>query len=508
MSAASSPVFPPHVHGWKTHVRATLVFLTLSIVVTGLAYPLLVTAIAEEIDPGAANGSLLKCPNGSIAGSADIAQNLSSGTLGPGLFWARPSLTDYDTTLGADTPPGPNDPALLSLLNETIAYLVEQNGTGNTSHNVLVVNAATLRIVASIPVGLEPTGVAVNASSGRVYVADAGSDLVSVVGTANGRVVASVPVGTAPQAVALDGAVGRLYVANFGSGNVSVVNTTTDTVVASVTVGANASAVAVDGTSGLVYVADRGSANVSVINATTDKVVASVPVGTNASGLAVDPALNAVFVANQGSANVSVINASTDKVVASIPVGTNATGVAVDAATGAVYVTNEGSDTVSVINGSTHRVVATIPVGSEPQAVAVDPGNGRVYVSDAGSDNVTVIDGATDAPVASFLVGIYPQGIGPDVASGELYVANWYWSNASLPSWWVLPTGSSVDPDLTPSAVLVQIPRVSAVTHLSIATLTGLVNAHITQPVLPDLGVPFVNVLELDIALLALQGGC
>jgi K+-transporting ATPase ATPase C chain len=205
---------PPPAHRWTTHVRAGAVLLVLAILVTGLAYPLFVTAIAQQIDPGAAGGSLLRCPNGTVVGSADIAQNLSAGTLGPGLFWARPSLTDYNTTLGADTPPGPSDPALLALLNETIAWLHAENATGNTS----------------------PT--------------------------------------------------------------------------------------------------------------------------------------------------------------------------------------------------------------------------------------------------------------------------------ATLPYWWVVPSGSSLDPDLTPGAVLVQVLRVSATTHLSVATLTGLVNSHITQPPLPDLGVPFVNVLELDIALLALEGTC
>jgi len=123
----------PPSHRWRTHVRAGVVFLVLTIVVAGGAYPLVVTGIAQLVDPYAAGGSLLRCPNGTVVGSADIAQNLSAGTLGPSLFWARPSLTDYNTTLGADSPPGPTDPALKALLNETIAYL--QGGEENRSPN-------------------------------------------------------------------------------------------------------------------------------------------------------------------------------------------------------------------------------------------------------------------------------------------------------------------------------------------------------------------------------------
>jgi len=107
--------------------------LVVSILVTGVAYPLFVTVVAQVIDPSAAGGSLLRCPNGTVVGSTDIAQNLSAGKLGPGLFWARPSLTDYNTTLGAATPPGPSDPALLVLLNETIAWMKAENATGNSS---------------------------------------------------------------------------------------------------------------------------------------------------------------------------------------------------------------------------------------------------------------------------------------------------------------------------------------------------------------------------------------
>ena len=94
------------------------VFLVLMVLVTGFAYPLVVTEIAQVIDPGAANGSLVY-HNGTLVGSSLVAQNLSA----PYLFWARPSATDYNLTLGAPTPYGPSEPGLQNLLNETIAYM-------------------------------------------------------------------------------------------------------------------------------------------------------------------------------------------------------------------------------------------------------------------------------------------------------------------------------------------------------------------------------------------------
>jgi len=109
---------PPLSHSMGTHLRAMVVFLALSVLLSGFAYPAVVVAVAQVIEPDTANGSLLHYPNGTVAGSSLIAQNTSA----PYLFWSRPSLTDYNTTLGADTPPGPTDPALGQLLNETLNY--------------------------------------------------------------------------------------------------------------------------------------------------------------------------------------------------------------------------------------------------------------------------------------------------------------------------------------------------------------------------------------------------
>ena len=108
----------PPAHSLGTHLRAAILFLVLAVLLSGFAYPAFVVAVAQVIEPNSANGSLLHYPNGTVAGSALIAQNTGA----PYLFWSRPSLTDYNTTLGADTPPGPTDPALGQLLNETLNY--------------------------------------------------------------------------------------------------------------------------------------------------------------------------------------------------------------------------------------------------------------------------------------------------------------------------------------------------------------------------------------------------
>ena len=71
-----------------THVRAAVVSLALFTLVTGLAYPAIVTVIAQLAFPHQANGSLI-VKDGKAVGSALIGQPFDD----PKYFWGRPSAT-------------------------------------------------------------------------------------------------------------------------------------------------------------------------------------------------------------------------------------------------------------------------------------------------------------------------------------------------------------------------------------------------------------------------------
>jgi YVTN family beta-propeller protein len=78
-------------------------------------------------------------------------------------------------------------------------------------------------------------------------------------------VTATITVGTNPIGVAVDPAAGTVYVAN-SSGTVSVISTATNKVTATVAVGAGPDAVAVDPATHAVYVTDNAASTVSVIS--------------------------------------------------------------------------------------------------------------------------------------------------------------------------------------------------------------------------------------------------
>jgi len=74
---------------------------------TGLAYPLLVTVLAHGLFPGRAGGSLLR-RDGQVVGSALLAQR----TVSPRYIWPRPSAVDFATVPSGASHGAPTSAAL------------------------------------------------------------------------------------------------------------------------------------------------------------------------------------------------------------------------------------------------------------------------------------------------------------------------------------------------------------------------------------------------------------
>src|SRR5499427_6613101 len=94
---------------WNDLRPALLLFLVFS-VLTGVAYPLVVTGIAQGLFSRQANGSLIES-NGKAAGSELIGQPFAA----PKYFWSRPSATSpypYNASSSSGSNQGPTNPAL------------------------------------------------------------------------------------------------------------------------------------------------------------------------------------------------------------------------------------------------------------------------------------------------------------------------------------------------------------------------------------------------------------
>ncbi|MEO6973346.1 MAG: potassium-transporting ATPase subunit KdpC [Rhodoferax sp.] len=105
----------------KTMLRPALVFFFVLTLLTGVAYPLVVTGLAQSLFPAQAGGSLILRGDKPV-GSALIGQNFAD----PGHFWGRLSATrpmPYNAASSGGSNLGPLNPALTDAVKARIEAL-------------------------------------------------------------------------------------------------------------------------------------------------------------------------------------------------------------------------------------------------------------------------------------------------------------------------------------------------------------------------------------------------
>jgi K+-transporting ATPase ATPase C chain len=100
--------------------RPTIVVFVALTTLTGVVYPLVVSAIAWIVFPSAAHGSLIE-KDGKVIGSRIIGQPFDADKY----FWSRPSATvpyPYNGGASSGSNLGPTNPALLEAVKQRVAH--------------------------------------------------------------------------------------------------------------------------------------------------------------------------------------------------------------------------------------------------------------------------------------------------------------------------------------------------------------------------------------------------
>lgn len=388
-------------------------------------------------------------------------------------------LAGWDAALGGPGPATPlspvalpptvavgNGPTGIAVVPAThTAYTDNQNDNSVSVFNISTCRAGAtegcgerVRSVA-LPKGSGPQGIALDATTGTLYVADQAGNSVAVINarTCNaldysgcGRTAAIIKDPDGPIAFGVNEETNTIYVANCGntcsggpvtSDQVSVINGATcnanDTsgcsqVLPTVRVGPLPSSAAVDPTTDTIYVTNDASDTVSVIDGATcngsvhsgcDQHPATITVGTAPNWIALDPANHSAYAADQGNngvgSAVSVLNTATcnatdrtgcNQKAPTVPVGTQPWALTVDQALHTVFVINNWDDTISAINTTTCSATdgsgctqqpPTSQVGQGPQAIGLDPATGTLYVANFVDNTVSVVD-ASDCDASNY----------------------------------------------------------------------------------------------------------
>jgi YVTN family beta-propeller protein len=218
-------------------------------------------------------------------------------------------LQDRNAIWAASSPPVALDisalPAGASVSN--LAAL-RFNGTADwlylvsTKANALVILyqsvASTFEHFATVPVGANPYGLAIDGDANFAYVSNTGGDSVTVVDLRSSQSVRTIalPAGSQPRAIAVTPDGRKVYVANFATSTVSVIDAIERTVGTPIPVGRGPAALAMSPDGKQLYVSNSGDGTVSMIDVTSGEVstVITGADGTQAVALN-DPGTHLLF---------------------------------------------------------------------------------------------------------------------------------------------------------------------------------------------------------------------
>jgi K+-transporting ATPase ATPase C chain len=134
-------------------IRPAIMMIIGLTIITGLAYPLAMTGIAQVLFPWQANGSLVE-RGGTVIGSELIGQNFTS----PGYFHGRPSATTgtdpadssktvpapYNAANSGGSNAGPTSKALIERVTGDVKKLKEENPSALVPADLVTTSASGL----------------------------------------------------------------------------------------------------------------------------------------------------------------------------------------------------------------------------------------------------------------------------------------------------------------------------------------------------------------------------
>ncbi|MBI1207047.1 MAG: PQQ-dependent catabolism-associated beta-propeller protein [Azospirillum sp.] len=296
------------------------------------------------------------------------------------------------------------------------ATLYVSNEKDNT---ISVVDAASMTVTGTIPVGRRPRGISLSQDQTKLYVCAGDSDRVEVVDLASGKITDSLPSGPDPELFVLapDGRI--LYIANENDNLVTAVDVTTKAVVAEIEVGVEPEGMAVSPDGSLLVATSETTSMAHFIDTKSHEIVDNVLVGSRPRVAQFSIDGKRVWVSSEVGGEVTVIDAATRAVLQVIRFAIpgvpkeaiQPVGIALEADGKRAFVALGPANRVAQINQQSFAVERYYLVGQRVWNLAFSPDGGLLYTTNGVSSDISVIDLATERVTQSVGVGRLPWGI-------------------------------------------------------------------------------------------------
>ena len=239
-----------------------------------------------------------------------------------------------------------------------------------------------------------------------------------IVDPASLTIVARVPVGNNPHEVAVSDDGKTAYISNYGGATIAVVDLTTQKPLAPIDLGALRAPHGLVFAGGKLYFTAEGAKVVGRYDPSTQKIDWVVGTGQNRTHMViVSNDLKTVFTSNVSSATVSIIEqgaaqgpgpgrgpggpspggrgGAPDWNVTNTPGARGSEGFDLSPDCKELWVANAQDKTVSIIDVSSKKVIQTIPSTGSANRLKITPDGKYVFVSDLSGNDLLVVDAAT-----------------------------------------------------------------------------------------------------------------
>ena len=257
-------------------------------------------------------------------------------------------------------------------------------------------NSLPLRTLTDIPLTGGTTRLdyqSLDSSSGRLYIAHLGSDLMTVFDVNKQTIVGDVKDLKHVHGVLAVPELHRVYASATGTNELAVIDDQSLTVIVRAPAGDYPDGIAYAIKENKIYVSDLHGKTDTVVDAKTNQRLATIQLGGGAGNSQYDSVSDRIFVTVEGREELVEIDPQSDQVVSrySLTGCKGSHGLLIDSEHRLAFAACEENAKLVVFDLETKKATATLSVGPDPDVLAFDKTYNRLYVS-AESGIISIFD--------------------------------------------------------------------------------------------------------------------